>query len=1429
MVRLARATSADCNHESQGLSLLCLVIALCAMDLEDCFAIVPADVFLLSTATGHDGGLPLDAEHDLMASFATPVPNRLCELPPDDNNECTSEGPGEHMPATSDASVGKKRGRPPGSRNKPKVLDSLDDGEAPAKLSKAARASRAAAARWQQVADNAAESEAPMSELAIPKAADLQIQLYDGHSDMKSLVEHILKPVQNKTPTRDQLRLMSVANHCVSVKAIGQSMRIDEKTVRRRMRLMSATMLIGCRVRMMFAISAVDSFLHDKCNDCRRLMWTTKQRYDEMEIRLTLTEAVKALVGKTKEHKDKVRVKLMQVTVVHQALWQAGGKFLSMNATLPTALQPIEKTSGACVKAVVMKQAKCPDWAQKHFKNRTRLSIKDDHRSNHAADRSAFQDDQWETLIESICNNHKVQKVAELISRIFRGETAGIMNGTLALNWGGAFWSFKKNLKKYIRTFLKVYAHGDVGAGDECDQRREKVWSTFCHSEDNRLTGPRARARQRRMFVRRKLVNGNFDVLDEWQHYCRGWPGCCRSEAHTIDQLMEEFIDDLERPRVWCLSRWIGLEDALDMFGELLSTHGVLYPVVLMTWFGMSPQEANAALIKLHSDVDLPGQDVELDLQEPAATADDSVRQSTYRINLRNWLQSMPDARLWILKNGLHWQQYAQKMYLQESSPAWCLQQMQLDLAGEERQYHLYNNCEGVVTCPMINGFKEMLVTEDAWHVLPNVFRTHRTALDGFRATSRALCASHELLTTREKQYPCAGAALIRKDSNEASRCADRMLFDWETRPCIFDHWTYWLLSEFPHKAMLLSPEAIALQTQIVSLWEGQNASTEANNASIRRRVCQHFQCKSPQTQDVNVDWVLKWNRQEADRVHGGWDACDDETDDSDLANFEAMVSGGGGTCRAFFSKYAKDYKLPNGKCDFVTLHRLYKMQLEQRGECALWEELKESANAAMRSHRARWDSGDSANYISNFGTVHPRRQDVSAARDAEDEAMLMDLDARLAACRRSLHGCTTDLAIINQSEMTAVSQLVTARSGNCVKDQMRTLDRLCFVVGKREKKQLDAGIDRLKEQLSQAPQLPDLDLKDVEMPEFSKVVLENGALPCLHYRDNATSYASKKVGELTKHRSGDVAERLLEFMDSESRLVHESDCSEIQPTHSIFKPTFCFQFGHGECLCRIPGRYWDWARHKLTFWLLGMCPSGTPLRIWLLDAYLIVRLQARYFHVALMYLNPRRPTFMEVFLDRELPGGRIVVNAKLVDGQSTVLNEIELMKSLDLSVPINMTLYKLTSVKKEHQPFVVGNELLATPCEYEQRMQTNNVTFWPGIEAETAERQEQARKAAVAAAKRAAKAKAKAAPVQVDARPQVRPERQRRAPPRDPTLPLLLEPLEMDGRHAEFDEFDGAVGGDIFQQDWADGVAEEQAQAVEPEASGDDTTWSLT
>ena len=124
-------------------------------------------------------------------------------------------------------------------------------------------------------------------------------------------------------------------------------------------------------------------------------------------------------------------------------------------------------------------------------------------------------------------------------------------------------------------------------------------------------------------------------------------------------------------------------------------------------------------------------------------------------------------------------QQEAQRRLLDDSSPQWTLQQIQKNLSGQERDYNILMVLDGVVTGPMMDAYAQLLVTEDKWGPLPFQHRTHKSSTNGFRATSRCLCAVEELMVKRSLQYPWEAMLIISRDPDCASRCAEQTVEDF--------------------------------------------------------------------------------------------------------------------------------------------------------------------------------------------------------------------------------------------------------------------------------------------------------------------------------------------------------------------------------------------------------------------------------------------------------------------------------------------------------------------------------------------------------------------------------------------------------------------------------------------------------------------------
>ena len=83
------------------------------------------------------------------------------------------------------------------------------------------------------------------------------------------------------------------------------------------------------------------------------------------------------------------------------------------------------------------------------------------------------------------------------------------------------------------------------------------------------------------------------------------------------------------------------------------------------------------------------------------------------------------------------------------------------------------------------------------------------------------------------------------------------------------DPWSYEQTALAPTLQEFLGLANRAEQVMVAARSELDAAPTEANNASIRRRVKMHVQSHTPQMQDVQADWVHKQVRQMNTSVYG--------------------------------------------------------------------------------------------------------------------------------------------------------------------------------------------------------------------------------------------------------------------------------------------------------------------------------------------------------------------------------------------------------------------------------------------------------------------------------------------------------------------------------------------------------------------------------
>ena len=169
-------------------------------------------------------------------------------------------------------------------------------------------------------------------------------------------------------------------------------------------------------------------------------------------------------------------------------------------------------------------------------------------------------------------------------------------------------------------------------------------------------------------------------------------------------------------------------------------------------------------------------------------------------------------------------------------------------------------------------------------------------------------------------------------------------------------------------------------------------------------------------------------------------------------------------------------------------------------------------------------------------------------------------------------------------------------------------------------------------------------------------------------------------------------------------------------------RPTYCFKYGGGECLCTGDGVITDICRQRTTATLLLMCPPESKARKLLINGLLFVRFSGAtgapsWHHIGLMYLNPQRPTYLQVRqVDHQQARGRVVFQVPLADSLPVCHTDVEATQCIDAQAEARASLFCLIGVDMGMQPFSLGRQIYAEPLDHFCHVPGGNrIRFWMG------------------------------------------------------------------------------------------------------------------
>ena len=660
-----------------------------------------------------------------------------------------------------DASRPKKR-----ARRRPGHGPGAKAQAAPVEQTRSQICSAAAKARW---ARRRQQLEAPEPETSAVEETTLAVRpvittdlvpanAFPGHETSTVLMKFDA-PINPDMRREEEKYLHKTSGKLISWSALASHLGIHRDTVQRKLRLIAAITVLGARYRALHCVKRLDHFLKVHCGFAKAALHAVSPTYDEVQMKLRVSELRPEDAEALKRiGMDAMQTKLMQVNVRCAALWETDKGPLQLLYSLPSLLKPIESTHANVVQHTVLDQSRVDPWIKENFEARARVPGNDDHPSNGLADLHTWASDQEESLIRFICKQHKGHKIAELSWSVFSGDQSGLLNCTLCHAYPGSHRDFLEGIMWWFERRLLIHDFGQDGAGDEAAAYRKKIEDTFGYGEDERLSGPAARKRQRQKLNRRRLLNGRVQLIENPEHFCKGPPTCCRDRKHTIHRIRSEVVEEIERPQAFASNRWLGSEQSQCTIGFWGNTHALYIIGVLVGWCKLKDEDEIIRQVTIIL-MSVPFADEVAGVNYVEATPDMTrfERQTTYIENVKRWFVTRPFGRLWVLKFACLAQQNQQKQMLRAAGAAWEAEQARASAAGKQRQYRVLLALDQEISGPCMRAFGELLTTTERWRSLPDQYKSHHIAADGYRCGSRAACAEYDLFIIDESTYPCPG------------------------------------------------------------------------------------------------------------------------------------------------------------------------------------------------------------------------------------------------------------------------------------------------------------------------------------------------------------------------------------------------------------------------------------------------------------------------------------------------------------------------------------------------------------------------------------------------------------------------------------------------------------------------------------------------
>ena len=749
-----------------------------------------------------------------------------------------------------------------------------------------------------------------------------------------------MQPDQNAKPTVEPLVWKSFTKS-ISQLDIADRCKISRRTVKQRLHALACITMMFKRCRGSQAIEAVHKKLCSLGTVVTPVEFIVKWKYDEMSVTTSVPR------GQGMSGTDKVLTKMLQVCVTWACAWLVDGVPVNMVVQIPFQLKAIEKNTTKCTFWGLVNQVQAPPVSQ-IFKKKSLMPIADDHASNRASECAIWFLSGPNVAIERWrCTVHKEDKIGKLSGNAFAMDQRGMLHLSLSLQYAGATLAFRRKFREYLRKpgVFKYIPWGEHGS-ERSQKHNASVFNTFYSDQSGGKLGQQNSDRMSWFHSARSLFNGRLRNKGVVEHWCKG---CCQGPEHCLNQIDTLVINNMFFPSIWKSSTWSDMEQAIDFCALWLSIHNILEEVYITALLpdeskkkknnagtngieaiGNEGHEKNGSASESEPEEDVAQvyQDEDFVLPELDKQESPIVRQNTFRVNVKAWLQTKPLGRLFALKKIHRVQQRSQHRWFKHAGRPYELAEMSRRANGLPPQHRIILFGDGYYSDHALTAYSKLMRGEgDSWDGLPEEFQTHDIALPTFKATAAACAAKEQLHVQPSKHHPVRGYQMLKDPGSDFSqRLAHELIEEWHTKPCSFDGFWYEHIKQHDTVDKLLSSESSTSLLLHCELIELENVNVETNNASIRRDCHRCTQKKTLDVNDLDANWVLRQDK--ADNALIKSDSSSSGTSESSEEGKAA--TGKGGRYRAFVSRASQkdENRTADGRVDFKKIAEAWHIEM---------------------------------------------------------------------------------------------------------------------------------------------------------------------------------------------------------------------------------------------------------------------------------------------------------------------------------------------------------------------------------------------------------------------------------------------------------------------------------------------------------------------